>query len=58
MSVMCCERCSYPTDTDFHVEVCRYGFRWMGQGLVKTDNDNDCVTLCDSCFEGFGFEEE
>jgi hypothetical protein len=58
MSMMNCQRCSHPIDTDTNVEACRYGFKMHGGGLIKTGNEHDVVTLCDNCFEGFGFEDD
>jgi hypothetical protein len=58
MSMMCCQRCATPIDTDFNVEVCRYGFKMHGGGLIKTNDENDVATLCDNCFEGYGYEDD
>ena len=54
MSMICCEICAASVDTDFHVEVCRYGYRVESnhhkQHIAYTGNENDTCFICDNCF--------
>lgn len=53
---MCCDDLSTLVDTDYHVEIYKYGIEWdwkSGTGAITfTGNKLEATPLCDECLSG------
>ena len=53
--MVCCEICGAAVDTDFHVEVCRYGYQIDNFPykpiIYYTGDDTDTCFICENCFD-------